>query len=233
MARRSPRVIDTKQRILEAALKLFGEHGYYNVGVDEIAAAAGVTKGALYYYFTDTADLARDLARQLWDRLRADARQAFDREQDTITNLKRGFDAFLGRLQHTPEARFFLRDCRAIPELSIDGTEERAGSVVLMRTMLEHGMARGEIVALDADALTDVLGLRVWKRRCTCWRLAGWTGRCKLSTGLSTASLCGDRGRGCDRGAGTVPRGERRRGTCSRVTWRKRSGTLRLLTRHE
>ncbi|MBP1688246.1 MAG: Transcriptional regulator, TetR family [Deltaproteobacteria bacterium] len=158
MARRSPRVVDTKERILTAALKLFGERGYYNVGVDEIAAAAGVTKGALYYYFTDAADLARDLARQLWDRLRSDARQAFDRDQDTITNLKRGFDAFLGRLQHTPEARFFLRDCRAIPELSIDGTEERAGSVALMRTMLEHGMARGEIVALDADALADVLG---------------------------------------------------------------------------
>ncbi len=158
MARRNPRVVDTKQRILTAALHLFGERGYYNVGVDEIAAAAGVTKGALYYYFTDTADLARDLARQLWDRLRSDARQAFDRDQDTITNLKRGFDAFFTRLQHTPEARFFLRDCRAIPELSIDGTEERAGSVALMRAMLEHGMARGEIVALDADALADVLG---------------------------------------------------------------------------
>jgi AcrR family transcriptional regulator len=102
MARRSPRVIDTKQRILDAALALFGERGYYNVAVDEIAARAGVTKGALYYYFTDTADLARDLARQLWDRLQADARKAFDREQDAITNLKRGFDTFLDRLQHLP-----------------------------------------------------------------------------------------------------------------------------------
>jgi AcrR family transcriptional regulator len=157
MARRSPRVVDTKQRILAAALKLFGERGYYNVGVDEIAALAGVTKGALYYYFTDTGDLARDLARQLWERLQADARQAFNRELGTITNLKRGFDAFLSRLQHLPEARFFLRDCRAIPELNIDGNEERAGSVALMRAMIEEGMARGEIVALDADALADVL----------------------------------------------------------------------------
>jgi len=157
MARRNPRVVDTKQRILTAALKLFGERGYYNVGADEIATSAGVTKGALYYYFIDTADLARDLARQLWERLQADARQAFDREQDTITNLKRGFDAFFSRLQCTPEARFFLRDCRAIPELNIDSNEERAGSVALMRAMIEEGMARGEIVPLDPDALADIL----------------------------------------------------------------------------
>ena len=157
MARRSPKVIDTKQRILDAARALFGERGYYNVSVDEIAARAGVTKGALYYYFTDTTDLARDLARQLWEGLQADARQAFDREQDTVTNLKRGFDAFLTRLQHLPEARFLLRDCRAMPELNTSADEALAGSVALIRSMLDTGITHGEIAPLDADALAHVL----------------------------------------------------------------------------
>ena len=157
MARRSPKVIDTKQRILDAARALFGERGYYNVSVDEIAAHAGVTKGALYYYFADTSDLAQDLARQLWEGLQADARQAFDREQDTVTNLKRGFDAFLTHLQHLPEARFLLRDCRAMPELNASGDEALAGSVALIRSMLDTGIAHGDIAPLDADALAHVL----------------------------------------------------------------------------
>jgi len=157
MARRNPRVVDTKQRILDAALALFAEHGYHNVSADEIATRAGVTTGALYYYFSDTADLARDLAQQLLERLETDARHALDPEQDTILNLKRGFDAFLNRLHHLPEARFFLRDCRAIPALNIDGDEKRAGSVTLIRWLIERGISRGELTPVDADALAHVL----------------------------------------------------------------------------
>ncbi len=157
MARRDPRVVDTKQRILDAALELFGERGYHKVSAEEIAARAGVTKGALYYYFSDTADVARDLAAQLLDRLDADARRALDREQNTIVNLKRGFDAFLTRLQKLPEARFFLRDCRTIPALNIDGDDKRARSVAFIRSLIERGIARNELIPADADAVAHVL----------------------------------------------------------------------------
>ncbi|MET0378115.1 MAG: helix-turn-helix domain-containing protein, partial [Spongiibacteraceae bacterium] len=44
---------DTRQALLAAARKLFAEHGYHNVGVRDFAAAAGLTRGALYYYFPD------------------------------------------------------------------------------------------------------------------------------------------------------------------------------------
>ncbi len=37
--------------ILEAARKVFGEHGYANATVDLIAAEAGVAKGTLYLYY--------------------------------------------------------------------------------------------------------------------------------------------------------------------------------------
>jgi hypothetical protein len=89
--------------------------------------------------------------------LETDARSALDPEQGTIVNLKRGFDAFLNRLHHLPEARFFLRDCRAIPALNIDGDEKRAGSVTLIRWLIERGISRGELTPVDADALAHVL----------------------------------------------------------------------------
>lgn len=41
----------TRQRILEAAYKLFRRKGFIRVGVDEIATAASVTKRTLYYHF--------------------------------------------------------------------------------------------------------------------------------------------------------------------------------------
>ena len=41
----------TRQRILDAAYELFRRKGYTRVSMDEIAAAAAVTKRTLYYHF--------------------------------------------------------------------------------------------------------------------------------------------------------------------------------------
>jgi AcrR family transcriptional regulator len=47
---RSP-ALDHRADLLEAALKLFADHGYDAVGVQSIVEAAGVTKPTLYHYF--------------------------------------------------------------------------------------------------------------------------------------------------------------------------------------
>ncbi len=46
---RPPR--ETKRQIMDAAYGLFYKEGYARTGVDEIAAAAGITKRTLYYHF--------------------------------------------------------------------------------------------------------------------------------------------------------------------------------------
>ena len=45
------RSIEKKESILNAALTMFGEKGYYNTTTNEIAEAAGVSIGTLYAYF--------------------------------------------------------------------------------------------------------------------------------------------------------------------------------------
>ncbi len=42
---------DTRRRIEEAAYDLFYRDGFHRVGVDAVAAAAGITKRTLYYHF--------------------------------------------------------------------------------------------------------------------------------------------------------------------------------------
>jgi len=49
--------IKTKRRILDAAYELFYRKGFSRVGVDEIAAASGVTKRSLYYHFKSKDEL--------------------------------------------------------------------------------------------------------------------------------------------------------------------------------
>lgn len=47
------RSIEMKEKILDAALLLFCEKGYYNTTTNEIAQKAGVSIGSLYSYFKD------------------------------------------------------------------------------------------------------------------------------------------------------------------------------------
>ncbi|XAS68490.1 TetR/AcrR family transcriptional regulator [Micrococcaceae bacterium Sec5.7] len=53
----------TKQKLFEASMELIGERGAAGVTVDEIAAAAGVSKGTVYYNFGSKSDLIAQLLR--------------------------------------------------------------------------------------------------------------------------------------------------------------------------
>lgn len=48
---------DTKEKIIEVALKVFGKKGFFKTTVDDIARAAGFAKGTLYLYFKDKESL--------------------------------------------------------------------------------------------------------------------------------------------------------------------------------
>ncbi|MFE4194524.1 TetR/AcrR family transcriptional regulator [Paenarthrobacter sp. NPDC056912] len=60
---RPERTNATKQRLFEASMDLIGERGAAGVTVDEIAAAAGVSKGTVYYNFGSKSDLIAHLLR--------------------------------------------------------------------------------------------------------------------------------------------------------------------------
>jgi AcrR family transcriptional regulator len=46
-----------RQRLLDAALKVFSERGYHAATIEEIAAESGLSNGALYYNFRNKEDL--------------------------------------------------------------------------------------------------------------------------------------------------------------------------------
>jgi AcrR family transcriptional regulator len=53
-----------RQRIMEAATKLFAAQGFHGTSVDAIAAAIGVTKPVIYYHFKDKADILAAICRR-------------------------------------------------------------------------------------------------------------------------------------------------------------------------
>lgn len=55
----SPRKRSARDRLLEAADRLFYDEGIHNVGIDRVLEQSGVAKGSLYYNFGGKDDLVR------------------------------------------------------------------------------------------------------------------------------------------------------------------------------
>ena len=62
----------TRQAVIESALDVFSEKGYAKATFDEIAARAGFTKGAVYWYFRNKADLVAALIKEYMERKRSE-----------------------------------------------------------------------------------------------------------------------------------------------------------------
>lgn len=62
--------VDTRSRVLHAAFRVFAEHGYTGATLDDVAADAGLTKGAVYWHFASKDDLCMAL---IEERFRSEA----------------------------------------------------------------------------------------------------------------------------------------------------------------
>jgi len=62
---------DLKQGLLEAGLRCFARRGYHAATMDEIAAEAGVSKGAIYWHYKDKQELFLSIMRERGQALEA------------------------------------------------------------------------------------------------------------------------------------------------------------------
>ena len=59
--------MNTKEKILQTALKLFNDNDTKSITTNHIAKAAGISPGNLYYHFKNKEDIIRALYRQMRD----------------------------------------------------------------------------------------------------------------------------------------------------------------------
>ena len=87
---------ETRQRILEAAGKLFREHGYNGIGVDAIMAEAGLTAGGFYAHFQSKEELFAEAIASAF-RNRGNSLRSADSNQDDAEWLKNLIYGYLSR----------------------------------------------------------------------------------------------------------------------------------------
>ncbi|RQT74883.1 CerR family C-terminal domain-containing protein [Burkholderia cepacia] len=132
---------ETRQRIIEAAIELFGERGFAGASTREIAAMAGVNAPALQYYFENKEGVYRacveaiaENGREVFAPSVGHARAMLDADADVDVLI----DAFIGLLRALSDRMFTApktMNQRMFFAREQGGQEPASASEILMKRM--------------------------------------------------------------------------------------------------
>ena len=138
------------QELISAALSLFGEFGYSQTRLDDVAAKAGISKGTVYLYFASKQDLFEAVIRERaapW--IEAIRSREDNTNQSTEVVLREfldwGWQQFLESKLYLI-ARIVLAESNNFPHLAETYLREVMGPVHEQLTrVLNRGVERGEV----------------------------------------------------------------------------------------
>ena len=139
---RPARTTATRQKLFDASMELIGERGAASVTVDEIASAAGVSKGTVYYNFGSKSELVAQLLRHGVDILKERLQSAgTEPEADPLLALEAMIGQAMDFMAEYPSfARLWVSENWRTPS-------EWQGTFALLR---------GELLAVIGQAVENV-----------------------------------------------------------------------------
>lgn len=111
MARKTKEeALRTRQQIIDAARSVFHQHGVAHSSLEQVAGAAGLTRGAVYWHFKDKAELFFAMREDVFVpmRERIDAILFGDDYPDPLDAIEASLKAFFLVLDECPEVRQVL-----------------------------------------------------------------------------------------------------------------------------
>jgi AcrR family transcriptional regulator len=148
----------TRRALLATARRLFAERGFAATSTEELVAAAGVTRGALYYHYADKRALFEavfeDLERELVDVLLAELGGVAD---DPLALLRGGVEAFLDACLDPAIQRIALLEAPAVLGWERYREIEQTYGLGVARAALQAAMDAGVVGAQPVEPLAHVL----------------------------------------------------------------------------
>jgi len=118
---------ETRQRIIDAAIELFGDHGFEGASTRDIATRAGVNAPALQYYFENKEGLYRACAEYIADEAWVNVGPVVLHAAEVLrsdSSTQALIDAFV-RIQEAIADRMFIKGC--MPNQRLFFAREQAG----------------------------------------------------------------------------------------------------------
>ncbi|KEO85285.1 TetR/AcrR family transcriptional regulator [Tumebacillus flagellatus] len=158
--------MDTKALMIENATKLFQQHGYKAVGLNDILKACNITKGALYHHFPNgKEELLIACLQSMNEAITTDIVEIFQQNPSTLTAVQRMIEKLIAQFEREGTVTGYtfssiVNEMGALSEsvrvacsslfskmqdiyrgkLAADGfTEEKANAIALMMTASIEG----------------------------------------------------------------------------------------------
>lgn len=136
---------DKRELILEAAARVFGEKGFHQATVEEIAKEAGVGKGTIYQYFDSKDEIFSQLHQWFIQRYLKEL-DTLDENEPFSVNLKRLLSVYMVQMQeYYPIASKIHQEALG---MMVDECEARGAMEQLDRRfemLIRSAIERGEI----------------------------------------------------------------------------------------
>jgi TetR/AcrR family fatty acid metabolism transcriptional regulator len=145
---------DKRARILDAAVKVFADRGFFTATVAEIARAAGVADGTIYLYFKSKDDLLLRLFDEKMSVLLGEARAAVAAEASAPDKLRRFIELHFALVEKNPElASVLIVELRQSAQF-LKGLEKAklAAYLDLIAEVVKAGQEKGELDAVASPA---------------------------------------------------------------------------------
>lgn len=144
---------DTRDRILEAAVKVFASKGYHDTKVDDIVKDSQTSKGAFYFYFPSKQDIFLALVDTFADLLESRLRERLSAESSGLARVEVALRVCLETFgQYRSLAKIALVQATGLGaafEQKRQSVNQRF--IEIVRENLDAAVADGSIPALDTE----------------------------------------------------------------------------------
>ncbi|WP_223851510.1 MULTISPECIES: TetR/AcrR family transcriptional regulator [Cupriavidus] len=162
------------QELVAAALELFVERGFAATRLEDVAAAAGVSKGTVYLYFANKEELFKTVVRENMIPALMKGTDLVDSYEGSTPELLRelllGWWGLIGATPVAGLTKLIMAESGNFPDIAQFYQNEviEPGERLFAR-VLERGAARGEFRALPANPCTTLfcaplVYLMIWQR---------------------------------------------------------------------
>lgn len=158
MARRlrADMIAETRASLIAAAREAFGTAGYAAASMDDLTAAAGLTRGALYHHFGDKKGLFAAVIDQIDAEMTVRLRAVSDRAEDRWTGFRDECAAYLAMALEPEIQRIMLRDGPAV--LGDPWSWPIQNDCIRMMTRgLDELVGDGVLAPLDPEAVARLI----------------------------------------------------------------------------
>jgi len=156
VSKKAQRSARTREALLTRCLHLFAQRGFSSTSVDDVATAAGVTKGAMYWHFSSKEEIFHailDRIRQQWLEIVHVPVSARSRPDAQLAKL---FDAYGELFRQSPDICLFLQQVtldRQNKAFAARVAKVFASTARFIAGIIDEGKAR-RVMRGDVDSLT-------------------------------------------------------------------------------